>query len=110
MRLGLRRGTNVGCADGSVTAIDIKSIVISSATFGIFNALSAPVLMFKVVTPPYLVWRLMLLSLWKWINPLPLCINYHRKVKDRKVEYIQDDRVNKSWRLLPPGPLTITRA
>lgn len=100
----------MGCADGSVTASDIKSIVISSATFGIFNALSAPVLMFKVVTPPYRVGRLMLLSPWKWINLLPLCINYDRKVKDRKVEYIQEDSVNKSWRLRPPGPLTLTRA
>ena len=87
------------------TASDIKSIIVPTMAFGIFSTLFGSVFGFKTVSLLCLTWRSLILFFWTWINLLLFCISNQRKEED-----IQEDRINKVWRPLPSGRLTIAQA
>ena len=89
-----------------VTRNDLKSIVIPETFFGIFSALSGPVLTTNE-SPRLLgvLGRLHLVVLWNWINVLIFDL-----ANQRLPESIVEDSVNKPWRPIASGRITATQA
>ena len=88
------------------TRNDLKSIVIPETAFGIFSALSGPVLTNN--TSPdtkTILARLPLVILWNWINVLVFDL-----ANQRLTSSVIEDSINKPWRPLPSGRMTVTQA
>ena len=88
------------------TRNDLKSIVFPETAFGIFSALSGPVL----TTSAYpdvlaILSRLPMVLLWCWINVLIFDV-----ANQRLKTSIVEDSVNKPWRPLPSERLTRRQA
>ena len=88
------------------TRNDLKSIVAPETAFGIFSALSGPVLT-NNSSPDFLVIlkRIPVVILWCWINVLIFDVA-NQRLKTSVVE----DSVNKPWRPLPSERLTRRQA
>ena len=85
------------------TSGDLKTIVIPKTTFGTITLLSGPVLTTSARLDPHLLVKsLPLIVLWIWINLLPLDMS-NQCGKDAAME----DAINKPWRPIPAGRLTI---
>ena len=88
------------------TRNDLKSIVFPESAFGIFSALSGPVL--TTNASPRL-WptlsRVPLVLLWCWINVIIFDV-----ANQRLPTSVIEDSVNKPWRPLPSGRLTLSQA
>jgi 4-hydroxybenzoate polyprenyltransferase len=76
-----------------------------SIAFGIFNALSGPVLYVQPPSFSQIATRSPLVLVWAWTNLLLLCLN-----NQIAPESIEEDRLNKAWRPLPSTRITIREA
>lgn len=88
------------------TRSDLVSIIYPETTFGIFSALSGPLL--TTNQSPRLFSTLLRLPhvlIWVWLNLLVFCI-----ANQRLPESIQEDVINKPWRPLPAKRLTPPQA
>ena len=90
------------------TASDLKTIVGPSLVFGIANALALS--SYGLETPAATTardvgWRLPLVALWIWTNLLPFAIN-----NQTTSGAVQEDMINKPWRNLPAGRMTLPQA
>lgn len=82
---------------------DLKTIVLPESAFAIITLLSGQNLM-KGPRPPYttICFCLPLVLVWTWLNMLPLAMsNQYSK------ESTEEDRVNKPWRPIPAGRVTM---
>lgn len=88
------------------TRNDVKSIIIPETAFGIFSALSGPVLTTnqapKLLT---ILSRLPLVVLWNWVNVLIFDL-----ANQRLTGSVIEDSINKPWRPLPSGRITVVQA
>ncbi|ESZ93045.1 UbiA prenyltransferase [Sclerotinia borealis F-4128] len=81
---------------------DLKTIVGPESAFGIFSALSGPILTSNEFPKAIdIVSRLPLVLFWTWITLLPLVIDNQRRPKS-----IEEDRLNKPWRPIPAGRIS----
>lgn len=90
------------------TFSDLKTIVIPKTLFGIVTLLSGRSLMENPrPTSSRIVGCIPFIILWNWLNLLPLDMS-----NQYDVESIAEDKVNKPWRPIPAGRLTVeqTRA
>lgn len=88
------------------TRNDLKSIVIPETAFGIFSALSGPVLTTNPSPDSHTILeRLPLVILWTWINVLIFDL-----ANQRLSSSVLEDSINKPWRPLPSGRLTVSHA
>lgn len=88
------------------TRNDLKSIVIPETAFGIFSALSGPVLTTNASPDTkQILARLPLVLLWNWINVLIFDL-----ANQRLTSSVIEDSINKPWRPLPSGRMTVTQA
>lgn len=89
-----------------VTRNDLKSIVIPETAFGIFSALSGPVLTTNSSPQVHVVLsRLPLVILWTWLNVLIFDL-----ANQRLTSSVLEDSINKPWRPLPSGRMTVSQA
>lgn len=88
------------------TRNDLKSIVIPETAFGIFSALSGPILTTNQAPHPLTILkRLPLIILWNWVNVLIFDL-----ANQRLTGSVIEDSINKPWRPLPSGRITTTQA
>ncbi|MCJ1247045.1 hypothetical protein MMC30_004256 [Trapelia coarctata] len=88
------------------TFSDLKTIVLPSTAFGLFNATAASLNPTTTLPPPsQILHRTPLVLLWVWINLLPFAIN-----NQRQPAAIQEDALNKPWRPMPSRRLSPTAA
>lgn len=88
------------------TYSDIKSIIIPETTFGIFSALSGPVLTTNQTPELWTILsRLPLVVLWVWVNVLVFDLGNQRLTAS-----VIEDSINKPWRPLPSGRITEEQA
>ena len=88
------------------TASDQKTILFPKTVFGVASALAGPVLLEGNV--PHLtdiLLRIPLVILWVWVNLLPFTIDNQRQPLS-----IIEDRLNKPWRPLPSGAISVKNA
>ena len=90
------------------THSDLKTIIVPSTIFGLANATAAH--RFHITDVDSVTWagvlkRAPLVLLWVWIHLLPLDINNQRDQAS-----IEEDRINKPWRPLPQGRLSVRSA
>ncbi|KAL8671616.1 MAG: hypothetical protein Q9168_003889 [Polycauliona sp. 1 TL-2023] len=90
------------------TVSDLKTIVAPSLVFGIGNALA--VASYDLKTPfdrpdRDIIGRTPLVALWIWINLLPFNIN-----NQTAAGAVAEDKINKPWRTVPAGRMTIPQA
>ncbi|RYC57894.1 hypothetical protein CHU98_g8304 [Xylaria longipes] len=86
------------------TRSDLKTIVIPTALFGVFNSIFLSLHAEPELDAhwPRLLWRQAVVVLfWVWINLLPFTIDNQRRNKA-----ILEDRLNKPWRTMPSGRMT----
>ena len=89
-----------------VTRNDLKSIVIPETAFGIFSALSGPVLTTNASPQVHVIlMRLPLVIIWTWLNVLIFDL-----ANQRLTSSVLEDSINKPWRPLPSGRMTISQA
>lgn len=89
-----------------VTRNDLKSIVIPETAFGIFSALSGPVLTTNSSPQVQVIlFRLPLVVLWTWLNVLIFDL-----ANQRLTSSVLEDSINKPWRPLPSGRMTVSQA
>ena len=88
------------------TRSDLKSIVIPETAFGIFSALSGPILTTNQ-SPRFLtiLGRLPMVILWNWINVVVFDL-----ANQRLPSSVLEDSVNKPWRPLPSGRINAVQA
>lgn len=88
------------------TRSDIKSVVIPQTAFGIFAALSGPVLTTNP-SPQLLtiLCRLPLVIVWNWTNVVIFDL-----ANQRLPGSVIEDSINKPWRPLPSGRLSMVQA
>ncbi len=88
------------------TCNDLKSIVIPETAFGIFSALSGPVLTTNQAPDLLAILkRLPLVTLWCWANVLIFDL-----ANQRLTGSVLEDSINKPWRPLPSGRITALQA
>lgn len=88
------------------TLNDLKSIVFPETAFGIFSALSGPILTTNGNPEPLAILsRFPVVLLWCWINVLIFDV-----ANQRLPTSVVEDSVNKPWRPLPSGRLTLSQA
>ncbi|CAD6591511.1 MAG: hypothetical protein ASARMPRED_005469 [Alectoria sarmentosa] len=90
------------------TFSDLKTIVLSSTTFGLFGGIaisfddaSAPDSSLHILLSSQILSKIPLVVFWVWINLLPFAIN-----NQRQPEAIQEDSLNKPWRTMPSKRLS----
>jgi 4-hydroxybenzoate polyprenyltransferase len=89
-----------------VTRNDIKSIVIPETAFGIFSALSGPVLTTNPSPQVAAIFmRLPRVILWIWLNVLIFDL-----ANQRLMSSVIEDSINKPWRPLPSGRMSVSQA
>lgn len=88
------------------TFSDLQTIVIPKSAFGIFTILSGKNLT-SSVQPPIgtILWSVPFIIAWIWLNLLPLDMN-----NQHDMDSVLEDKVNKSWRPIPSGRLTVEEA
>lgn len=85
-----------------ITVNDLKSIVLPETVFGIFSALSGPLLTTnQSPSISEILGRLPHVLLWNWLNLLIFDI-----ANQRLPESVQEDSINKSWRPIPSKRLS----
>ncbi|KAF1956307.1 hypothetical protein CC80DRAFT_593774 [Byssothecium circinans] len=91
------------------TYSDIKTIWAPKTIFGTLSALAAPSFGFATAaspsTPIDVLRRVPLTAFWIWINLLPFDIDNQRHDVS-----IEEDRINKPWRVLPSGRMNPKQA
>ncbi|KAK2603618.1 hypothetical protein QQS21_004199 [Conoideocrella luteorostrata] len=91
------------------TFSDIKTIIVPTSLWGVFNALSGPCLTSNnpnnSASETRILKRIPLVVFWTWIMLLPFCIN-----NQRRPEAIMEDKIGKGWRPLPAQRLTPVQA
>jgi hypothetical protein len=90
------------------TYSDIKTIIVPKTIFGALGALSAPSFGFRLIhipSPLEVSLRLPLTILWVWINLLPFAIDNQRHLSS-----IEEDKINKPWRVMPSGRMIPAQA
>lgn len=89
-----------------MTRNDLKSIVIPETAFGIFSALSGPILTTnRFPQVQTILMRLPLVILWTWLNVLIFDL-----ANQRLTSSVLEDSINKPWRPLPSGRMTVSQA
>ncbi len=89
-----------------VTRNDLKSILIPETAFGIFSALSGPVLTTNPSPQVAAIFmRLPRVILWIWLNVLIFDL-----ANQRLMSSVIEDSINKPWRPLPSGRMTVSQA
>lgn len=90
------------------TANDLKTMVVPSTAFAVFNGLatyqtgSRPS---NTAGPLVILARIPSVLLWAWINLLAFAVH-----NQRQASALEEDRLNKPWRPLPAGRLTGAQA
>ena len=87
------------------TYSDLKTIVIPTTAFGVFNAFSAEIFGNPSPPPSNVVSRIPHVLFWTWSNLLPFAID-----NQRQTEAIKEDSINKPWRPLPSRRIQPTQA
>ncbi|MCJ1424508.1 hypothetical protein MMC29_002396 [Sticta canariensis] len=88
------------------TRSDFKSIIIPETAFGIFSALSGPMLTTNQTPGLWTILsRLPLVFLWTWVNVLIFDL-----ANQRLTASVTEDSINKPWRPLPSGRITELQA
>jgi len=88
------------------TLSDLKTIVLPSTAFGLFNAIAVSLNHTATLPQPsQILHRTPLVLLWVWINLLPFAIN-----NQRQPAAILEDALNKPWRPMPSQRLSPTSA
>lgn len=90
------------------TFSDLKTIVAPSFVFGVANGLAASEDQFRIrtlTTSQQVSRRTPLVILWIWINLLPFAIN-----NQTAEGAIREDKINKPWRTLPSGRMSLRQA
>jgi 4-hydroxybenzoate polyprenyltransferase len=87
---------------------DLKTMVFPSTAFAIFNSIAASRAISASnhhIDYAILITRLPVILVWAWITLLAFTTN-----NQRSYHSIEEDRLNKPWRPLPAGRLTIVQA
>ena len=88
------------------TASDFKTIVFPQAMFAISSSFAGPVLLEAPLPEPIMILqRAPLVIFWNWINLLFLDISNQRQLSS-----IEEDKLNKPWRPLPSGLMSVQSA
>lgn len=88
------------------TCNDLKFVVYPTIAFAFFSHLAAPA--FKITVEPNLhelLCALPSVALWTWLNLLPFVIDNQRDPTS-----VAEDRINKPWRPIASGRLTVHQA